>query len=422
MKKSLWIAPLAATLTVSLAGCPLPFLGSNPATTATNTIKIGYMGPLVGGDALAGNSTANALKMAIDDINATGGVNGQKLEAVVKNDGGPADLPTNLTVAQSLRDAGVVAMVGPFYSSTGKKVIDQVFAPAGIPCVTAICTTLNNYSANGLFFRTMPPSTAQMKALAQLVKDDGNTQVTAIYSSDPFGSVHAKDFIAAAQAQLGAANVATASYDPGTAFSYSTIQAAIASASAIALLGYATDGANVMNAWNAAGVNANAKWYFMHPFNTPDFAANVTNKGSLNGRKGTTPEAKGTYINDFTTAYKAKFNADPFPNFAAADYDATMLIALAMAKGGANTKDAVKNNLIAVSSGTTANSVKQTGIGQAGFADALAKIKAGQDLNYEGASGNVDMDSTGNVKNATIRVWNFDANGNPSPTTQAYNF
>lgn len=418
MKKPWLILPLAGTL--ALTGCP--FFASQPSAPASNTIKIGYMGPLVGGDALAGNSTANAMKMAIDDINAAGGVNGQKLEAVIKNDGGPADLATNLSVASSLRDAGVVAMVGPFYSSTGKQIIDQVFSPAGIPCVTAICTTLNNYSANGLFFRTMPPSTAQMKALSKLVKDDGNTQVTAIYSSDPFGSVHAKDFIAAAQSDLGAANVATASYAPGSALDYSKISAAIASGSAIALLGYATDGANIMNNWNSAGVNPGAKWYFMHPFHTPDFAQNVTNKASLNGRRGTTPEAKGTYINDFNTAYKNKFQADPFANFAAADYDATMLIALAMARGAANTRDAVKNNLIAVSAGTTASAVKQNGIGSSGFADAVAKIKAGQDLNYDGASGNVDMDATGNIKNATIRVWSFDASGNTSDTSQAYNF
>jgi len=87
--------------------------------------------------------------------------------------------------------------------------------------------------------------------------------------------------------------------------------------------------------------------------------------------KGTLPLASGTYIADFKTAFKARFNKDP-GIYDAYAYDAAMLIALAMAKGKENTPAAVKNNIIAVSR----DGQKQTGFGQAGFTDALAKLAA----------------------------------------------
>jgi ABC-type branched-subunit amino acid transport system substrate-binding protein len=77
----------------------------------------------------------------------------------------------------------------------------------------------------------------------------------------------------------------------------------------------------------------------------------------------------------------------------------------------------VKANLIAVSSQGT----KQAGFGQAGFADALAKLAAGGNVDYDGVSGSVDMDERGEMKGGNYVVWQWQG-GNPVDTAKVFRF
>jgi ABC-type branched-subunit amino acid transport system substrate-binding protein len=126
--------------------------------------------------------------------------------------------------------------------------------------------------------------------------------------------------------------------------------------------------------------------------------------------------AAGTYIADFKAAYKARFNKEP-GIYDAYAYDATMLVGLALARGKANTPAAVKGNIIAVSR----DGQKQNGFGQAGFTDALAKLAASGNVDYDGVSGSVDMDDRGEMKGGNYVIWNWVA-GQPVDTTKIYKF
>ena len=78
---------LATVLTATmLVGC-----GSNAGTTNTSssdgaaatgaaTIKIGGIGPVTGGAAVYGNAVKNGAQIAVDEINAAGGINGMTIE------------------------------------------------------------------------------------------------------------------------------------------------------------------------------------------------------------------------------------------------------------------------------------------------------------------------------------------------------
>jgi branched-chain amino acid transport system substrate-binding protein len=102
---------LAAVLVVGLflAGCQ-----KGADTSAPATIKIGLAGAMTGSDGEIGMSMLNGSKVAIDEWNAKGGVLGKQIEAIALDD--EASGQKAVTVAQSLIDAGVVAVIGHFNS------------------------------------------------------------------------------------------------------------------------------------------------------------------------------------------------------------------------------------------------------------------------------------------------------------------
>jgi len=79
-----------------------------------STIKIGMAGAQTGSDGQIGTSMLNGSKIAIDEWNAKGGVLGKKIETVILDDEGKPDKA--VTVAQTLVDSGVVAVIGHFNS------------------------------------------------------------------------------------------------------------------------------------------------------------------------------------------------------------------------------------------------------------------------------------------------------------------
>ena len=112
MRKLLSLLSLAVILIlgVALSGCQK----SGDATPAPATIKIGLAGALTGSDGEIGLSMLNGSKIAIDEWNAKGGVLGKKIEPITLDD--EASGQKAVTVAQSLIDAGVVAVIGHFNS------------------------------------------------------------------------------------------------------------------------------------------------------------------------------------------------------------------------------------------------------------------------------------------------------------------
>jgi len=86
-----------------------------PARAGAQTIKIGWAGPLTGDQAFFGKTWLNGLQMAIDEVNAKGGLFGRQLEIVALDD--QADPKQATVVAQRLcDDSQVVAVVGHFNS------------------------------------------------------------------------------------------------------------------------------------------------------------------------------------------------------------------------------------------------------------------------------------------------------------------
>ena len=88
--------------------------------------------------------------------------------------------------------------------------------------------------------------------------------------------------------------------------------------------------------------------------------------------------------------------------YLAESYDAVILLALAAEQAGNDTGLAISENLQSVSAG---------GDPVTNYADGLAAIKAGKDVNYDGFSGPIEFDENGDPTGASIGIYQYGKDG-----------
>lgn len=126
MKKKFFAASMAAIIAMTgLAACGGSAGSGSVAATANNdntakesgelTWKIGSQGPLTGGAAVYGNAVANGAEVAVNEINASGGINGYKIEYRKADD--EHDQEKAINAYNSLKDWGMQFLVGPTTSA-----------------------------------------------------------------------------------------------------------------------------------------------------------------------------------------------------------------------------------------------------------------------------------------------------------------
>ena len=114
MRKALSMI-LAVSMVLSLAACGGSSSGSGAATSGGSSSegeswKIGGIGPITGGAAVYGLSCKNAQQIAVDEINAAGGINGYPVEIQFEDDEHDAEKSVN--AYNSLKDWGMDMLLG----------------------------------------------------------------------------------------------------------------------------------------------------------------------------------------------------------------------------------------------------------------------------------------------------------------------
>jgi hypothetical protein len=186
-----------------------------PFGTGTGPLRFGTLLPLTGSLAFLGPPEVAGVQLAINDINAAGGVLGAPAE-VVSGDSG--DTSTNIatqTVATLLQQ-GVNAIIGAASSDVTKTVIDTV-TQAGVLQFSPANTSdsFTTYADNGLYFRTAPPDLFQGQVLADLVSQDGNQSVGILAQNGEYGTGLAEQIVSNLDsAGLSGDSVKSVYYDP----------------------------------------------------------------------------------------------------------------------------------------------------------------------------------------------------------------
>ncbi len=126
--KKIFAMALALLLVfMGAAGC------SKKATSSSDSIKIGLVFSLTGGTAISEECMYNSAVLAIEQINAKGGVNGKKIEYVVKDYATDADKAAKVVKEMILEDK-VSAIVG-LYTSSSRVAVEPILEEYKVPLI-----------------------------------------------------------------------------------------------------------------------------------------------------------------------------------------------------------------------------------------------------------------------------------------------
>src|SRR3954464_15816985 len=116
MRKNLIILISLAVLSFGLLGCP-PKEGTGTTTSAGGgDIFVGEYGSMTGPQATFGHSTHNGIMLAVDEVNAAGGIGGRKIKILTEDDQSRQEEAAN-AVSKLVSQNGVVAILGEVASS-----------------------------------------------------------------------------------------------------------------------------------------------------------------------------------------------------------------------------------------------------------------------------------------------------------------
>ena len=183
------VAPLAIAAAVALAACgkkeeaaPKAEPAKAAAAPAAEVIKVGHVGPLTGGIAHLGKDNENGARLAVEEINAAGGVKvGDKtfkLELVAEDD--KADPKEGTLAAQKIVDSGAVAIVGHLNSGTTIPA-SKIYADANMTQISPSATN-PKYTEQGFktAFRVVANDNQQGAVLANYAADTLKAKTIAI--------------------------------------------------------------------------------------------------------------------------------------------------------------------------------------------------------------------------------------------------
>ena len=181
---------LAAALAMSVA---------LPAAWAQDTVRIANIAELSGPGATAGVNWRDGAKMAIEEINASGGILGRQVEMAEYDS--QSDAQTSRAMVQKAIDEGAYALLGTVYS--GSTIVNMLVAQqAGIPQFTGSESARITAMGNPYIFRTSFGSQKSMPKIAQYMQDTmGVTKVAIVWANTEFGKAGYDAFTAEMEAR-----------------------------------------------------------------------------------------------------------------------------------------------------------------------------------------------------------------------------
>ena len=335
MKKFISVMLVAAMAVTALTGC-----GSNSGSSSkkdADKYYIGGIGPTTGATAIYGTAVKNGAQIAVDEINAAGGINGKQIEYRFEDDQNDAEKAVN--AYNTLKDWGMQMLVGttttaPCIAVAGKTASDNVFQitpSASSPDVLS--------SGNGNVFQVCFTDPNQGVASAQYIAENKlATKIGIIYdSSDVYSSGIEEKFEAEAKTQgLNIVSKAAFTADSKTDFGTQLQKAKDAGADLLFLPIYYQEASIILKQADTMGYKP--KFFGVDGMDGILTVENFDTK-LVEDVMLLTPfaaDAKDKTVQNFVKTYKEKYEDTP-NQFAADSYDAVYALKAAIEESKATT-------------------------------------------------------------------------------------
>jgi neutral amino acid transport system substrate-binding protein len=374
--------------------------------TSANAFRAGGILPLTGNLAFLGPPEIAGVGLAVNDINAAGGVNGSDACSDVQDSGDSTDMSVSSASAQTLIAGKPSVVIGAASSSVSLNVVDT-FASNKITEVSPANTAVDLSGYSPFYFRTAPPDTIQGAALGTLISSDGYQKIAFLVFNDTYGT-GLRDTVqktvegAGGQCVYGCKGDGDEFPAGQTTFSTEVTAALSKNPDAIVILAF-EETKGIIPELKSQGWDMSKTYY--SDGNTADYSKDFP-KGTLEGAQGTIPGAdpSDAFKQRLVAWYQATENAD-LNDFAygAEAYDATILAALAAVKGGSTDSATVQKNFAAVSGSTGGDECTS-------YADCVDLLGQGKEIRYAGPSGIGPINDQNDPSSAFVGIYKYDNN------------
>jgi branched-chain amino acid transport system substrate-binding protein len=312
---------------------------------AQDTVKIGLVNEATGPNAEAGVYTHNGAKLALEEINAAGGILGKKLEPKLE-DNQSTNPGTVLAFSKLFGEGGIVSIIGPI-RSTQIQAASPTVAKAGIPTMIGGTDPSLTKVNNRWVFRARPNDSYSSRVIADFGVNTLKKQKWAIiHSTDAFGSGGMNALTAALKA-LGVTPVLVQGYTNNSQ-DFTPVVLAIKKSGADVIGSYMTNSPDVgIFAKQLRQLGVTAEWVGS-PSVVTDTAMKLAGP-ALHGVYGIadfTPDATAeskAYAKKYRDTYK--LDPDVYSSWA---YDALRVLALAINTAKSTDPEAIRKAIVGI--------------------------------------------------------------------------
>ena len=401
---SRYIVPLAALCATACAAHDDEASATSAVTSADDCRPGRDLTFTVVASQTGGNSDPNrvtAMQAALAEVNALGGVRGHKI-ALRAIDNASSEDQARTIIEDLLADDPPSVLFGTHTSNVLPLV--QLATPERIfvfGAGSSLPNVVDNTTAEGAsyFARTTPAGDLLAQRLAQLTFDDGATQVGIIYVADTVQTRYKDDFVAKFTA-LGGTLLpdAVRGIDPAsTATSFADVLAsAVAGAlpvrnrPAVVIIASAAQFKILLN--DATVTNTAVQWYAQHNVQSGD-ALSVNPAAAVGLRGVRAAPGDAAHFDHYVASLAATApGLNPSGTAYANMYDEVMLFALTAERAGFSANGLRR----AIRSVSNAGAYRPK-LGPERLAEAFAAVRAGLAIDFDGASGSLELDERGDV-------------------------
>lgn len=361
-------------------------------------VKIGILGDLTGPiESLAPPIVAGA-QLAFDQVNAQGGILGGKIVSIT------GDSACDPSVAGPAADKlvntdQVSAIVGAFCTGATIGAATAAGIPGGVVMISpsASAPALTTLDDNDLVFRTTPSDAFQGVKMAELLLSKGIKDVAVTYVNNDYGKGLADVFVATFTAGGGTVSANVAHEDGKADYRAELGQLSSGGSQNLVILAYASGSGKTVLQQAIEGGEFTA--YVGGDGMVGDDLVTGLDPAAVNGKIIAT--RAGAYTGESAELYKklaTEAGQDPAATYAPQAYDAAFILALAIEKNGSAKREGLSAAVREVA-GAPGEKILP---GE--WTKAVALIKAGTDIDYDGAGGPADFDKAGDVDGIIVEL------------------
>lgn len=381
-----------------------------PSTTVRaddGALVIGVVAPTSGAAAGIGASVRDGVALAVGLINESGGVGGQPVRLIERDEGDNA--ATAALAIQDMVDLGADAVIGPTSSLNVLATLSTAVDNGMLVCSpTATAMALDDFPDDGLFVRTVPSDAMQALAIGALVEQTGNERISVVHIDDEYGRGLAMAVTAAIEAR--GSSVLSVSAFSATEASIAAVvdRVQVDEAEVVVVLADGSSGPAVITAIDDAaddtpradGVAPEPQFIVNDAIRRP-LDQTAPFDSDLAGRiTGVSPV---TYPSEaFLLDLHQRVDPDTDGPFAQNAYDCAIAIALAAeSAGGSSPRDISATLADVTTSGTQCST----------FAECLDELRSGRNIDYDGPGNSLGIGLDGELTSAYFDRFTFDISG-----------